>query len=346
MPSPNFAARAGRWSAKHRKPAILGWILFVVLATVIGGSVGQRTLDDSASGNGDSKRGSMLIDAADFPEQSGEQVLVQAEGDARADGPEVRAAVQDVVQRLERIDGVTEIESPLEAEHRANTVSADGRSVVVNFTLPGDAEATERAVAAPMAAVAEVQAAHPDVRVEEFGAASADKIVNEKAAEEESRGHLISLGMTLLILLVAFGAAVAAGVPLLLAITAVVATTGLLGPVSQITELHGAVQQVIILIGLAVGVDYAMFYVRREMEERDKGRSAEEALEIAAATSGRAVLISGFTVMAAMAGMFFAGNPVFVSFGVGSILVVGVAMLGSVTVLPAMLSYLSQKGWT
>ena len=263
-----------------------------------------------------------------------------------ADGPEVRAAVQDVVQRLERIDGVTEIESPLNAENRANTVSADGRSVVVNFTLPGDVEATERAVAAPIAAVAEVQAAHPDVRVEEFGDASANKIVNEKSAEEESRGHLISLGLTLLILLVAFGAAVAAGVPLLLAITAVVATTGLLGPVSQITELHGAVQQVIILIGLAVGVDYAMFYVRREMEERDKGRSAEDALEIAAATSGRAVLISGFTVMAAMAGMFFAGNPVFVSFGVGSILVVGVAMLGSVTVLPAMLSFLSQKGWT
>ncbi len=346
MPSPNFAARAGRWSARHRKTAILGWIFFVVLATVIGGSVGQRTLDDSASGNGDSKRGSMLIEAADFPEQSGEQVLIQAKGGAAADGPEVRAAVRDVVQRLERVDGVTEIESPLQAEHRANTVSADGRSVVVNFTLPGDAEATEQAVAAPLAAVAEVQAAHPDVRVEEFGDASANKIVNEKSAEEESRGHMISLGLTLLILLVAFGAAVAAGVPLLLAITAVVATTGLLGPVSQLTELHGAVQQVIILIGLAVGVDYAMFYVRREMEERDKGRSGADALEIAAATSGRAVLISGFTVMAAMAGMFFAGNPVFVSFGVGSILVVGVAMLGSVTVLPAMLSFLSQKGWT
>ncbi|MET0817800.1 MAG: MMPL family transporter [Solirubrobacteraceae bacterium] len=346
MSSPTFAARAGRWSARHRKTAILGWILFVVLATVIGGSVGQKTLDDAASGNGDSKRGSMLIEAADFPEQSGEQVLIQAKGDARADGPEVRAAVQDTVQRLERIDGVTDIESPLKAENRANTVSADGRSVVVNFTLPGDEEATEQAVAAPLAAVDAVQAAHPDVRVEQFGDASANKIINEKSEAEESRGHMISLGLTLLILLVAFGAAVAAGVPLLLAITAVVATTGLLGPVSQLTELHPAVQQVIILVGLAVGVDYAMFYVRREMEERDKGRSADEAIEIAAATSGRAVLISGFTVMAAMAGMFFAGNPVFVSFGVGSILVVGVAMLGSVTVLPAMLSYLSKKGWT
>ena len=99
------------------------------------------------------------------------------------------------------------------------------------------------------------------------------------------------------------------------------------------------------LIGLAVGVDYAMFYLRRMMEEQDKGRSPAAALDIAAATSGRAVLISGFTVMAAMAGMFFSGNPIFSSFGVGTIIVVGVAMIGSLTFLPAVLSYLGEKGW-
>jgi RND superfamily putative drug exporter len=346
MQSRNLAARAGRWSAQHRRTAILGWIVFVIVATLAGGSVGQKTLDEAASGNGDSKRGAMIVDAANFPEQSGEQVIVQGKGSVKAGDPKVTAAVEDVVTRLGRIDGVTDIESPLDAKNRASTVSRDGRSVVVNFTMRGTAEQVEKRVAAPMAAVTAVQRAHSDVRVEQFGDASANTIINEKAAKEESRGHMISIGMTLLILLVAFGAAVAAGVPLLLAVTAVVATTGLLGPVSQLVELHEAVQQVIILIGLAVGVDYAMFYVRREMEERDKGRSAEAALDVAAATSGRAVLISGFTVMAAMAGMFFAGNPVFVSFGVGSILVVGVAMLGSVTVLPAMLSFLSEKGWT
>ena len=99
------------------------------------------------------------------------------------------------------------------------------------------------------------------------------------------------------------------------------------------------------LIGLAVGVDYAMFYLRRMLEERGKGRSSADALDIAAATSGRAVLVSGFTVMAAMAGMFLSGNAIFSSFGVGTILVVGVAMVGSLTFLPAVLSYLGQKGW-
>ena len=99
------------------------------------------------------------------------------------------------------------------------------------------------------------------------------------------------------------------------------------------------------LIGLAVGVDYAMFYMRRMTEERDKGRSSADALDVAAATSGRAVLISGFTVMAAMAGMFFSGNPIFTSFGIGTILVVLVAVIGSLTFLPAVLSYLGQKNW-
>ena len=132
----------------------------------------------------------------------------------------------------------------------------------------------------------------------------------------------------------------------MLALTAVMGTIGLLGPVSQLVALDDAISSVVLLVGLAVGVDYCMFYLRREMEERDAGKGPEAALEAAAATSGRAVLISGLTVMVAMAGMFLAGNAVFVSFGVGTILVVAVAVLGSLTVLPAMLSWLGEKGWT
>jgi len=348
MTSLNLAARAGRWSASHRKTAILGWIVFVVLATLVSGSVGQRNLDTSAMGNGESKRGELIIAGADFPEQVSEHVLVQGKGTVKAGDPRMTAAVEDVVGRLQRIDGVTRIESPLDARHRARTVSQDGRSVVVNFRLPGDVdepEQLEELAAAPLAAVVAVQEAHPAVRVEEYGAASERRALGEQERKDEARSLQLSMGGTLLILLLAFGAAVAAGVPLLLGLTAVIATTGLLGPVSRLAELHEAVGQVVLLVGLAVGVDYAMFYVRRMMEEQGKGRTADAALDVAAATSGRAVLISGFTVMAAMAGMFFSGNPIFVSFGIGTIIVVGVAMLGSVTVLPAILSYLGQKGW-
>jgi RND superfamily putative drug exporter len=348
MKSRNLAARAGRWSASHRKTAILGWLLFVVFATVVAGGVGQKELDRSSMGNGESKRGQLIIEGADFPEQVSEQVLVQGKGDIKAGDPEVTNAVKDVVGRLERIDGVSRIENPLDPKHRAQAVSADGRSVVVNFRLAGDIdeeEKLEELAAAPLAAVAAAEKAHPDVLVEEYGAASQRRALGETERKDEARSFQLSMAGTLLILLLAFGAAVAAGVPVFLGLTAVIATTGLLGPVSSLAELHPAVAQVVLLVGLAVGVDYAMFYLRRMVEEQDKGRSSEAALDVASATSGRAVLISGFTVMAAMAGMFFAGNPVFVSFGIGTIIVVGVAMLGSVTVLPALLSYLGQKGW-
>jgi len=140
--SRNLAARAGRWSAQHRKTAILGWILFVVFATVVGGRVGLNEIDESASGSGESKRGDMLVAAAGFPDQAGEQVLIQGNG---VDDPQVTAAVRDVVSRLEAIPGITEIESPLNASDRANTVSKDGRSVAVNFTMRGTLCAESRA---------------------------------------------------------------------------------------------------------------------------------------------------------------------------------------------------------
>ena len=347
----NLAARAGRWSATHRKTAIIGWILFVVLATVIGGKVGQQNLESSQMGNGESKRHDVIVDKANFSDEVGERVLIQGKGDIKSDSPEVTAAVKDVVNRLEQIDGVTDIESPLNESDRASTVSKDGRSVLVTFSVPGkfetaeDQEALETAADKPLEAVAAVQKAHPELLVEEHGGASERKALGATERADEAKSTQISTIGTLIILLLVFGAAVAAGVPLVLGITAFVATTGLLGPVSQLAPLHEAVQIVTMLIGLAVGVDYAMFYLRRMMEEQDKGRSSADALDVAAATSGRAVLISGFTVMAAMAGMFFSGNAIFSSFGVGTLLVVGVAMVGSLTFLPAVLSYLGQKGW-
>jgi uncharacterized membrane protein YdfJ with MMPL/SSD domain len=193
--------------------------------------------------------------------------------------------------------------------------------------------------------VTAIQAAHPDVRVEQFGDASAAKEIAAQDTRDGKKSEAISYGLLLIILLVAFGAIVAAGLPLVLGATAVAATVGLLGPASQLYALPADVAELVVIIGLAVGVDYAMFYSRRMMEERDRGHSAEAAVEIAAATSGRAVLISGLTVMTAMAGLLFAGNPIFVGFGIGTMLVVAVAVLGSMTFLPAMLSFLSQKNW-
>jgi uncharacterized membrane protein YdfJ with MMPL/SSD domain len=345
MPSRNLAARAGRWSAQHRKKAILGWLLFVVLATVAGGAVGQKTLADEDTGNGESRRADQAIEAAGLPDETDEQVLVQGRGAVKVGDPALTAAVADVVARLERTRHVEDVESPL-AKGNEGQISKDGRSVIVNFAIAGTDDQTEERVDATLAATAAAQRAHPQVQIDQFGGASAEKALSKAFEDDFQKAEFLSLPITLVILLVAFGALVAAGLPLLLGLTAVMGTIGLLGPVSQIVPVDEAISSVVLLVGLAVGVDYSMFYLRREMEERDAGRSAGAALEAAAATSGRAVLVSGFTVIVAMAGMFLAGSPVFTSFAVGTILVVSVAMVGSVTVLPAMLAFLGRKGWT
>jgi uncharacterized membrane protein YdfJ with MMPL/SSD domain len=341
----NLAARAGRWSAQHRRRAILGWIAFVILATVAGGAIGQRTLTDSETGNGQSAAAEKAIEDAGFPKKADEQVLVQGRGSLHATDPRFAAAVTDVARRLHATAHVRDVQSPLSAAN-AGQISKDGRSAVVTFKIPGDDDAAADRVDGALASVAAAQHAHPDLRIEEFGDASADKAISKSFSDDFSRAEVLSIPITLLILLVAFGALIAAGIPLVLALTAVMGTLGLLGPVSQLIPVDESISSVVLLVGLAVGVDYCMFYLRREMEERDAGREPEAALNAAAATSGRAVLISGVTVMVAMAGMFMAGNAVFESFAVGTILVVAVAIVGSLTVLPAMLSWLGQKGWT
>ena len=154
---------------------------------------------------------------------------------------------------------------------------------------------------------------------------------------------MIALPLTLVILLLVFGSAVAALIPLLLAITAVMATTALIALPSQFIPVDESIAEVILLIGLAVGIDYSLFYLRREREERAAGRSEHAALEAAAATSGRAVLISGITVLIAMAGMFLSGDKTFMSFSIGTMMVVAIAMIGSLTVLPALLGRLGDK---
>ena len=172
--------------------------------------------------------------------------------------------------------------------------------------------------------------ANPDVRVEQFGGASASKALEEVFSEDLAKAETTSLPITLLILLLAFGALVAALVPLLIGFSSVVATVSLLALPSQLVPMDSNVASVVVLVGLAVGVDYSLFYMRREREERRAGRSESAALEAAAATSGRAVLVSGLTVIAAMAGMLLSGDPTFTSFAVGTMTVVAVAMFASI----------------
>ncbi|MGZ4331118.1 MAG: MMPL family transporter [Solirubrobacteraceae bacterium] len=340
MQRKNLTARAASWSARHRRTAILGWMAFVVAAIVLGSAVGTKHISNSNDGVGDSGRADQIINAK-FPQYAGEQVLIQSKKLTVRD-PAFQAAVRDVVKRVSATGTVQNVRSPLAPANRAE-ISRDGHSALVGFQIAGDQSRADDKVDASLAATAAAQKAHPSLRIEQAGDASADKALNKSFNDDFAKARTLSLPITLLILIVAFGALVAAGIPVLLAITGVGATLGLVGLVSHLAPVDPAVSEVVLLIGMAVGVDYSLFYMRREREERAAGRGEQAALEAAAATSGRSVLISGFTVMAAMAGMYLAGNKTFASMATGTILVVAVAVLGSLTVLPALLSKLGDK---
>ena len=336
----SLAARAGRWSATHRKTAIWGWLAFVFVSFAIGGAVGTRVLQQDELGVGESGRAAQTIDGA-FPRSAAELVLVQSDTVTATD-PSFRAAVADLQRRLGQVPYTQDFESPYAAGN-SGQISADGHSALVRFKIAGDDVETEDRVGPALDAVSAAQAANPGFTFGETGDASVSKSLNEAISDDFKQALFTSLPITLLILLLAFGALVAAGVPLLLALTAVLATIGLMGPISQISGVDSSVNEVILLIGLAVGVDYSMFYLRREREERESGRSESASLAAAAATSGRAVMISGLTVMVAMAGMYLAGASTFQSFATGTILVVAVAVVGSLTVLPATLAWLGDR---
>ena len=221
----------------------------------------------------------------------------------------------------------------------ADLVSKDSHSALIQFTPTGTYDEVVLYIDTILSAVDRVQAAHTGFYIQSAGV-STDKALDKEIQGGLGKAGLISIPLTILILMIVLGSLVGAMIPLLVALSAIAATTGLLALSSQAIPASDSIMEVILLIGLAVGVDYSLFYMRREREERKAGRSATAALEAAAATSGRAVLISGITVLIAMAGMFLTGDKTFMSFSVGAMLVVAVAMIGSLTVLPAVLGKL------
>ncbi|MEU3735936.1 MULTISPECIES: MMPL family transporter [unclassified Streptomyces] len=329
---PNLAARLGVWSAHHRKTAILGWLLFVVLATTIGGASGMVTASDDEMGVGDSGRAAAILEDAGVEEPAGELVMVSSEA---AGG--WRGAASDLSKALTATGQTRKMQAPLP--------SGDGKDALLRFEMKGASDDAADRVQPVLDAVqkAKDDGARNGISVYQFGDASSEKHLGDLLSDDLTKAEFTAVPLALGILLVAFGAVVAALLPVGLALTACVAAFGLLSLASHQLHLFETTYSVMFLMGLAVGVDYCLFYLRRERDERAAGHDAETALRIAAATSGRAVLVSGLTVMVAMAGMFLSGLLLFKGFAVATILVVCVAMLGSVTVLPALLSALGDR---
>jgi uncharacterized membrane protein YdfJ with MMPL/SSD domain len=335
-----IAARAGGWSARHRWAAVTVWVLFVVLAMGLGSATGRVDVKESGQLSGEVDRAVQITEDAGLKDPAGETVLIQAESPSvKATSPEFRSAVDAVMEAVRSTGEVTAVTSP----YATKTISADGRSALVQFEMRGDPETAKSRVEPVLKAVDKVQGEHDGLVIEEIGSASMGKTFDDAFGDDFQRAELSAVPVALGILLIAFGALVAALLPVALAITAIIATMGLMGVVSHLQPMSETANSVMLLVGLAVGVDYCLFYLRREREERAKGRDARTALMIAAATSGRAIIVSGVTVCVAMAGMLFTGLAEFEAMGLASLMVVAVAMVGSVTVLPALLSLLGER---
>jgi RND superfamily putative drug exporter len=353
-----ITTRVARWSVRHRRAAIAAWVLGVVLAVAVGAMAGTKSLTDSDDSTGEDGRAQQTLADHHFQAPSVESVLIRqahpgaappassTAGGPAAD-PAVRSTVADVVAAVTATGKVTTVRVPVAtpgASLDPGLVSKDGRSVLVTFDMLGDPDTAGDRVQPVLDAVAKAGAGHRGMTVAEFGAASADQAFNSRAGHDLDRAGLYSIPVTLGILLIVFGAVVAALLPLVLALTAFAAALGLVGLASHfVVGMGEPTTPVMLLVGLAVGVDYALFYIRREREERAQGASAPDALDIAARTSGHTIGVSALTVAVSMAGLALTGLATFTSIAVGTVCVVLVAMLGSLTVLPATLAWLGDR---
>jgi putative drug exporter of the RND superfamily len=334
--------RIACWSAKYRKIAVLAW-LAVMAAAFIGGQFvtgpGVQQYDPGQAG-----RGEQVLTKLDVVTPPSESVLIEARSGERqlerdAAG-QVRRVARDVVLALSALPkAADDIRTPFGPDGRALR-SDHGRAALVTFDVAGPHSDADSTVLTDLAAVSRIQAANPDLLVREAGDASTDRVADALLSHDFRQSEWTSIPLTLILLVAVFGALIAAGIPVLLATTAVVTAVSLLSIASHWLPVGTGTSELVLVIGMAVGVDYSLFYLRREREERAAGRDGEAVVKIAAATSGKAILISGLTVVISLAGLFLTGIDVFTGIAVGTIMVVGVAVLGSLTFLPALLSWL------
>jgi putative drug exporter of the RND superfamily len=326
--------RVACWSARHRKTAVAAWLALVAAAFIagqLGGGGSVKQYDPGQAGQGERVLASLGVVTP-----PAESVLIQARTaghhPARAAAAEVRNVTLQVRDALAALPHAADnIRGPFHGSHGA---------ALVTFDVAGPHAKAQQTVLTDLAAVQRIQGGHPDLLVQEAGQASTSQAANSVLGQDFRKSEWTSIPLTLVLLLAVFGALIAAGIPVLLAATAVVMAVSLLSVAGHWFPVGSGTSELVLVIGMAVGVDYSLFYLRREREERMAGHDNEAVVGLAAATSGRAILVSGLTVMVSLGGLFLTGIDMFTGIAFGTIMVVGVAVLGSLFFLPALLSWL------
>ncbi|HZB67488.1 MAG TPA: MMPL family transporter [Ornithinibacter sp.] len=330
------------WSMRHRWLVLALSVLALAAGIALMATSGIQTTPPEDQLVGDSAVAAEIEERAGLYGTPTETVVATAKDGSLTDA-EVTTIGTELATAYRDVEGIADIGEP--------RAGADGRSVVLTLTLDAEDDPAEgstapspsEAVGPSLEATAAFAAANPELTVGQIGDGSVTKEVDATLGADFKRAELISIPLTLAILLVAFGAVVAAGVPLVLGLGSVGVALGLTAAASNgILPVDPNAQSLILLIGLAVGVDYALFVIRRAREERAAGADVRDSIALAGATAGRAVVISGITVIVAMSGMLVAGG-LFTSLALGAMLVVLAAVIASATTLPALLAVLGDR---
>ncbi|MDR0945678.1 MAG: MMPL family transporter, partial [Bifidobacteriaceae bacterium] len=332
---PNVFVRIATWSARHRRITIIGWICFVLLASSIAGAITPKQASDTASMHGESQTAMQVAENAGESQPVVEYVLITNAKGGQLDTDRAAAALQDLQAAAKRVQ-YAHIMDP------ASMASEDGQAVTLRVQLDATSKTAPTRVVPLQKAVAKVASRYPGLKIEETGQASIAREGDNRVVSDMGRAAVTSVPVTLIILLIAFAAILMAVVPVIIGLGAVASAVGLWAVASQAFPDQGMVRDVIILMGMAVGVDYSLFFLRRYREELHTGKDAQAAIAATAATAGHSVIVSGTAVSLALLATLLLNDTFFSGMGVGAIIVVVIAMASSVTMLPALAASLAR----
>jgi RND superfamily putative drug exporter len=333
---PGTVARVARWCTRRRRTVVIGWVVLLVVALGLSGAVGTKYSNNFSLGGTESQRATDLL-KRDFPAQAGDEdaIVVRARQGSVTD-PAVRARIEPALKKIARMPHVTGVASPF-ASGGAHAISHDKRIAFATVTF--DQRANDLDKADIQRVIDAAQAARsPQVQVELGGQAI-------QQAQQASLGFvtLVGLAAAIIVLLITFGSILAMGLPIITALLGLGTGVAILGLVSHFVDMADFTTELATMIGLGVGIDYALFIVTRFREEHRAGASADDAAVGAMDTAGRAVLFAGTTVIIALLGMFTLGVSFLYGVAIGAAIAVTMTMLASLTVLPALLSRFGER---
>jgi RND superfamily putative drug exporter len=338
--NPSFTGKIAGFSFRHKWTVLAAWLVVLVISAVAASGVGSVLTTEQKDLSGSDSAVALDLQQERFGERPAHETLVVRSETATADAPAFQALVRDLGARIAATEGVAQVATYLDTGD-PSMVSADRHAVLTSIEMAGDQEQAEKHIEGVIDAVNATRADGYTIHM--AGDATSAHEFSTIAEEDLANGERIGLPVALLVIFLAFGTLVAAFMPLLLGVAAIIPAVGSVLLVGQAFELSFFVTNVITMIGLAVGIDYSLFIIGRYREELAKGHDRATALAIAADSSGRAVFFSGITVLLALAGMLLVRSNIFISIGIGAMVVVVWAIIASLTLLPALLGILGHR---